>query len=101
MRRGGEPYFQVQILLRKPWRTDQGVANVRRIGVSLGIEPTGSGAATVSGRIKGRTFEALFAMQAEAAKAAGLATPALPIPEALKEYVESITVVPPHTYMSS
>ena len=101
MGRSSEPYLQLQILLRKPWRNEQGVANVRKIGASLGIEPTVSGAATVSGRIERRTFETLFAIQPEGAAAEGIAARALPIPESLREYVESITIAPPHTYMSS
>ena len=96
---GIEPFIQVQILLRKPWRTRHGVETVRKIGESLGIEPTASGTATISGRIERRTFESLFATPAEAAGAEGIAAGALPVPNLLQEYVESITVAPPHIYM--
>ena len=94
MRCGIEPFFKVQILLREPWRNKEGVAVVRKIAESLGIEPTASGVATVSGRIGRGAFESLFGMGAETA-------PALPIPELLREYVESITIAPPHIYMTS
>jgi len=100
MRRGIEPFIQVQILLRKAWRSEHGVEVVRKICTSLGIEPTASGAATISARVERRAFESLFATQADAAVAAGVATPALPVPKLLEEQVESITVAPPHTYMS-
>ena len=36
--------IKLQILLRKAWRTPEGLAAVKRIAQSLGITPTASGA---------------------------------------------------------
>jgi hypothetical protein len=96
-----EPVIPLQILLRKPWRTKEGVATAREVCTRLGIEPTASGAATVSGRITPAVFETLFSISAENAAAPTTATRALPIPPELQEFVESITIAPPHIYMGS
>ncbi len=96
-----EHAIPLQILLSKPWRTGAGVAKVQAVCFRLGIQPTASGAATVSGRISPATFESLFSISAEIAAAPTTATPSLPIPRELQEFVESITIAPPHIYMGS
>jgi|SRR5678809_1298337 hypothetical protein len=96
-----ESVIPLQILLRKPWRTREGVAEARAVCTRLGIEPTASGAVTLSGRITPAIFQSLFSISAENAAAPTTATRPLPIPQELQEYVESITIAPPHIYMGS
>jgi hypothetical protein len=85
--------------LREEWRTESGVATVLSLIESLGIAPTATGAASISGRVEQGRFESLFGSPAETADGITIATPALPIPEALRKYVKSITVAPQHTFM--
>jgi len=102
---------KVQILLRKEWRTPEGIATVKRIAASLGIAPTASGAASVSGAIESKAFEALFGVKArrlsprprsgtDSGSPGSGDSGALRVPEPLQEYVGSITVAPPHLRMS-
>lgn len=104
--------IKVQILLRKAWRTPEGIAAVQRIAASLGITPTASGAATVSGEIEPQAFESLFAQKAQEVSLrppdgldfgspGGAVSGALDVPEPLREYAKSITVAPPYIRMNS
>ncbi len=102
--------IKLQILLRKAWRTPEGLAAVKKIAESLGITPTASGAASVSAEIDPQAFESLFGQKAREAgprppgrwdfgSPGGAVSGPLGVPELLREYVESITVAPPHTRM--
>jgi len=102
--------IKVQILLRKIWRTPEGIAAVRKIAPSLGITPTASGAASLSGEIDAQAFESLFGQEAvevsprgpgasDFGTSGGAVSGELSAPEPLREYVESITVAPPHIRM--
>lgn len=103
--------IKLQILLHKAWRTPQGIDMVKKIAVSLGIKPTVSGAATVSGEIEPRAFESLFVRKVKGVRPppgkrdfgvpGGADSGLLAIPEPLREYVESITVAPPYILMKS
>ncbi len=104
--------IKLQILLHKAWRTPQGMDTVKKIAESLGIKPTASGAATLSGEIKSQAFESLFAQKVREVRPqppgkrdfgtpGGAVSGLLVIPEPLREYVESITVAPPHIRMKS
>jgi hypothetical protein len=102
--------IKVQILLRKAWRTTEGIATVKEIAASLGIKPTTSGAASVSAEIESEAFEALFGERAQEVaprppndsdfgSPGGAISGVLSIPEPLQRYVESISVAPPHIRM--
>jgi hypothetical protein len=102
--------IKLQILLRKAWRTPQGIDTVKNIAKSLGIKPTASGVATLSCEIEPQAFESLFVRNVRGARPrpsgerdSGLLGAAdsglLAVPEPLREYVESITVAPPYTLM--
>ena len=85
---------------------------MRGIAASLGITPTTSGAASVSGEITSEVFETLFGTKvrkvgprppgaSDFGSPGGAASNVINVPEVLREYVESITVAPPHIRMSS
>jgi hypothetical protein len=104
--------IKLQILLHKAWRTPQGIDTVKKIAESLGIKPTASGAATLSGEIEPQAFESLFIRTVKGVRPpppgkrdfgvpAGAGSGLLAIPEPLREYVESITVAPPYILMKS
>ncbi len=87
---------RLQLLLRKEWRTREGVAAVRRALRALDIRPTGSGAATVSAEVGARAFERRFGPLSAVVR---FEKDTLETPPALRDCVESITVAPRHTYM--
>lgn len=98
---------KLQILLRQPWRTADGVERVRTLASALGIKPTAEGRATISGELGEQAFEAMFhtSLQkvspqppstADFGRSGGYVADDLPIPDELKEYIESITVAPPY-----
>lgn len=87
---------KLQVLLRKERRTPEGMAAVRGILESLGITPSASGSATVSATVEAGRLEAIFGPVAPVIQ---FQADTLPIPEALTEYVESITVAPKHIHM--
>jgi len=103
--------IKLQILLRKERRTPEGITMVKEIAASLGIKPTTSGAASISGEIDPKAFEVLFGTRAEQVGArppsgsdygspGGAVSSALRIPEPLQNHVENITVAPPHIRMN-
>lgn len=103
---------KLQILLRKSWRTPEGIAAVKKIAASLGITPTASGTVTLSGEIEPQVFESLFRQRVQEidprppggldfGTPGGVVPAPLDVPGALREYVESITVAPPYTRMNS
>jgi hypothetical protein len=85
---GTVPIF-LQILLRKPHRTPRDIAGVREALVSLGIQPTASGAATISASISADLFHQIFGDENAAT---------LPVPDSVREMVESITIAPRPEY---
>jgi hypothetical protein len=98
---------KLQILLRKEYRKPEGIAAVKQIVSGFGIEPTSTGLASLSGEISQEAFESMFSstarpssppMTVEAGGASNSEYRELPVPERLREYVESITVAPPHIY---
>ena len=87
---------RLQLLLRKEWRTREGVAAVLRELRALDMRPTGSGAATVSAEVGVRAFERRFGSLSAVVR---FETDTLETPPSLRDCVESITVAPRHTYM--
>lgn len=80
---------RIQLLLRPAWRTQEGIDHVRRIARDLGLDPTGAGAATVSVRAEPDVFARVFgSADAEA----------LPVPDAIGQFVESASLAPEHQY---
>jgi len=100
---------KVQILLRKEYRKPDGVAAVKEIMNRVGIKATGTGFASLSGEISQEAFESMFSPERIASPERMPTGPGgiggreyqdLPVPEQLKEYVENITVAPPHIYFN-
>lgn len=102
--------IKLQILIRQPWRTVEGVERVRGVASSLGIKPTAAGRATISAEVGEQGFEAMFHRplqevlpqppgSSDFGRSGGYVSGDLPIPEPLKEYIESITVAPPYIRM--
>jgi hypothetical protein len=93
--------LRLQLLLHPDRRTPEAVAAVKQILGSLGIVPTAAGAATISAEVDANTFQTLFGESPDESRFADPAkSKALPIPEPLKNYVQSITVAPRHIYMN-
>jgi len=102
--------IKLQILLRQPWRNSEGVERVRGVASALGIKPTAEGRATISAEVGEQAFKAMFHTPAKPipaqppggsdyGRSGGYISGDLPIPEPLKEYIESITVAPSHIRM--
>ena len=99
--------INISILLRKSWRTSEGIARVKETVSSLGITPSASGRVSVSGKVPVDSFVKLFGVSPTAVEAtppgnSDFGSPGgymtemkLPVPAKLKEFVESISVVPP------
>lgn len=83
---------KLQVLLRRDQRTPIAVERVRKILQSLGIDPTASGLASVSAAVDMDRFRLIFG---SSSPAASLQAETIPVPDSLKQYVESITVAPP------
>ena len=99
----------MQILLRRDWRTPDGVAKAVELLRANGMTPTASGAATISATIAADRFEPMFGVKAtpvapqpsgqtDFGRAGGYESPALRVPEPLDACVESISAAPPHSY---
>jgi hypothetical protein len=106
------PSIKIQLLLRKDWRNAAGIEEVRRILLSIGLQPTASGLATLSAEATSEQFESVFGVKpeersprppsgADFGQSGGFVSPALSVPAALEPYVESISAAPPHTYLQS
>jgi hypothetical protein len=100
----------IAMTLAPAHRSAESVAQVQRLAAELGLEPTGTGRASLSFRVSPDQFRKLFGTAAAAVPerprgAADAGTPAgyeaadLPVPQALRQYVESVSVVPPATRM--
>jgi hypothetical protein len=98
----------LSLTLRREARTPGGVARVQQAAASLGLEPTAAGRATVSCRVSAAKFTELFGApppavpprrpgRSDAGRPGGFAEADLPVPAALAEWVESLSVVPPAT----
>jgi hypothetical protein len=103
--------IKLQILLRREWRTTQGVEEARKSLASAGLTPTAVGLATISAEMESQRFEELFGLKAlqvegnpPGAQNSGESgiqeSPDLKIPESLLRYVQGITIAPPHLYMN-
>jgi hypothetical protein len=117
----GKPHFsleastsnlpiKLQILLRKEWRTSAGIEEVARILASIGLKMTSSGLATISAEAEPERFESLFGVKAseiasrgpsgtDFGTSGGHESADLTVPAQLANYVASISVAPPHTYL--
>ncbi|WP_162672269.1 hypothetical protein [Gemmata massiliana] len=84
------------------------MARVQQAASALGLEPTATGRATISCRVSQERFAELFGEPAIAVSArapgrsdagtpGGFAEAVLPVPAALAEWVESLSVTPPAT----
>jgi hypothetical protein len=99
--------IKLQVLLREPWRTAEGVGRARALMAELGMTPTAEGRATISAEIGRDEFATLFQRSVEEiapqapsgrdfGRSGGHISGELPVPEPLREYVESITVASPY-----
>jgi hypothetical protein len=106
------PTIKIQLLLRKNWRNAAGIEKVRGILLSIGLQPTASGLATLSAEALPKQFEYVFGVKpeeksprppgdADFGQSGGFVSPSLSVPAALKPYVESISAAPPYTYLQS
>ena len=101
--------MKVELLVRPAWRKPEGIARIQEIASRLGLSPTGAGRATVSCRADLAAFARLFHVSpveqpprppagSDQGSPGGYSwDQPLAIPEELREYVETISVVPPHT----
>jgi hypothetical protein len=102
--------IKLQILLHEPRRTSEDIERVRELIESMGIEPTSSGSATLSAEITDDLFQELFNVPVtkvssrapanrDFGRSGGSVSDDLIVPEPLRKYVESITVVSPYLRM--
>jgi hypothetical protein len=96
------------MLLREQARNEASIRQASQLAGTLGFDCTAQGAATLSVRLSQERFQALFGMLPElldeqrpgpfdAGRPPGFQELELPVPEPLRELVESISVVPPAT----
>ena len=90
---------RLQVLLKPECRNAQGLAQVERGLRALGFEVTGTGRASISARAARDTT--LVALGDGAGAARETAGGLMPVPATLAAHVQSITVAPPHTAMST
>jgi len=99
--------INISILLRKDWRTAEGMARVKEIAGSLDMRPSGSGRVSISGKIPIESFVKLFQVlpipiEPKSPGESDFGSPGgytveteLQIPTQLKKYVEAISLVSP------
>jgi hypothetical protein len=93
--------MKLQFLVHPQHRSPEAIARVKQIAQSLGIVPTAEGAATISAEADPATFQSLFGIAPDEKLFANPATnQTLPVPDPLKDYVQSISVAPRHVYMN-
>lgn len=97
----------VGMVIRSDLQDAAGVSRVAEIARALGFEVSAMGLATLSARISEAEFEKIFRVRSRAVPAeppsrgdagapSGFAVDQpLPVPSALEEWVESISVIPP------
>ncbi|KJC58752.1 hypothetical protein UP10_22030 [Bradyrhizobium sp. LTSPM299] len=99
----------LQVLLRREWRTPDGVAKALDVLRANGLTPTGSGAATISATIPVDKFEEMFGVKAtqvapqppdraDFGRSGGYVSPDLKVPDPLVTCVDSISAAPSHSY---
>lgn len=84
--------IRLQLLMRPEHRKAGSVEAASKAAVALGFETTGKGRTTLSCRVSEQEFRRLFGGTVAVHEA-------LPVPQELAEYVESITVAPRHEYL--
>ena len=99
--------INISILLRKDWRTAEGMARVKEIAGSLDMRPSGSGRVSISGKIPIESFVKLFQVspapvepklpgESDFGSPGGYTVETeLQIPTQLREYIEVISLIPP------
>lgn len=99
--------INISMLLRKKYRTPEGLARVKEIANSLEIRPSASGRASISGKIPLESFVSLFQVspipvepkprgESDFGSPGGYTVESdLEIPAQLKEFVEVISLVSP------
>jgi hypothetical protein len=103
------PSIKLQILLRREWRTPEGLAKVQGILHAIGLPPTAAGAVTISAEIGLDKFQEMFGVTAtetapqapgnsDYGKSGGNLSPDLKVPAALSDFVDSISAAPGHYY---
>lgn len=104
------PSIKLQLLLRREWRTPQGIEKVQEIIRSIGMSPTAGGLATISADLEPAKFKEMFGVVAtesepqppgerDFGRSAGNTSPDLKVPAALSDFVESISAAPGHIYL--
>lgn len=90
--------IRLQLLLKPLSRSERGREDAKNAAQQLGLEISGEGAATLSARCSREEFVAIFG--AEPKQGPGGNSPVeLTVPNALLDFVSSVTVAPQHTYM--
>ena len=103
---------KIQILLRREWRTPDGIEKVRNSLVEAGFRPTAAGLATISAELDQEHFRSLFGTPAtdvpprdptagDFGQSGGHVSEPLKVPQSLERYVEKISVAPGHTYLQN
>lgn len=95
------PSIKLQFLLRSDRRNEADRAAAADAVRALGMEVTGTGAASLSARIDEDVFKRLFGqahLPASAGRGRGVSNESLPVPLQLQPFVASISVAPDHLY---
>jgi len=99
--------INITMLLRKDWRTPEGIARVKEIAGSLDIRPSASGRTSISGKMPLESFVKIFQVsptqvEPRSPGKSDFGSPGgytieteLHVPNQLKAYVEIISVVSP------
>lgn len=102
----------IAILLRKDQRNPESSAQTQKIASNLGIQITGTGNASLSGKVPAETFARIFGIHADetapelpterdfGAPGGHFSTEELSTPAELEEFVENIAIVPPTRRLS-
>ncbi|HEX9929943.1 MAG TPA: hypothetical protein VGB02_15530 [Pyrinomonadaceae bacterium] len=102
----------IAILLREARRNPESAAQTEKIASDLGIEITGAGNASLSGKVPAETFARIFGIPAEetapelpterdfGAPGGHFSAEELSTPAELEEFVENIAIVPPARRLS-
>ena len=90
------------MLVRTDARDAHGIAGLEAALRGLGFEVTGAGRASVSARATPDAFTAVFgdAPGVSTYRMTAAASRGLPVPAALTDYVESISIAPRHTVIA-
>lgn len=92
--------MKLQLLLHPDRRKPEAIALAKQIAATLGILPTAEGATTISAAVSPEIFESLFGKPPDPKEYADpVKNEPLPVPQPLRDLVQSITVAPGHVYM--